>query len=201
MAKTALTAGGAQNNLTPMEVVVPLFGAVKNVGQSLPLVSASNTITATISASVDFPANSTIMLSGLAGTQTATVGDLPVGGADSSSFGDEGAWTDTGTLVLTVASGGLSAGTSYAVSFVVQNSDTARAVAVTVAVSASLDSGGEFDSPVDAVNLVNDPGDLLGVTNGASPLRTVEPTTRPMSGRFPAGVGEQHHHRHHLWIC
>ena len=171
MAKTALTAGGAENNLTPMEVVVPAFEVYK-VGQSMPLVSASNTITVTIQGTVDFPGTSTIMVSGLAGTQTAAVAALVVGGAASSLFGSAGAWSGSGTLILTLASeGGLSAGTPYTLSFTLQNSATAQA-AVTVSVSGSVVSGGVDDSPVAAMNMDPDAGALLGVTNGASPLLT-----------------------------
>ena len=161
------------NGASPLLLVVPAFD-VYDVGQSMPLVSASNTITVTLEGNVDFPATSTITLSGLAGTQTADDAALVVGGADGGLFGSAGDWSDSGTLILTVDSVALSAGTSYTVSFSVQNTATAQG-AVTVSVSASLDSGGVDDSPL-GIDMNPDTGFMLGVTNGASPLLTVVPT-------------------------
>ena len=147
------------NGASPLLLVVPVFD-VNDVGQSFPLVSASNTITVTLSGSVDFPAGSTITLTGLSGTQTANDSALVLGGGGSASFGNAGGWTMTeGTLVLLVDSGGLSAGTNYTLSILLRNGAAAQG-AVTVSVSGVVDSGGADDSPIAAVDMLPDAQDV-----------------------------------------
>ena len=46
--------------------------------------------------------------------------------------------------------------------------------AATVSVSGVVDSGGAFHSPVAAVDMDSDPGEVLGVANGRSPLLAEE---------------------------
>jgi len=147
------------NGASPLLMVVPVFDVI-NVGQSFPLASASNTISVTLSASVDFPATSTITLTGLSGTQTANDVALTLGGGNSAAFGNAGGWIMAGgTLVLIVDSGGLSAGTDYTFSILVHNGDAAQG-AVTVSVSGVVDSGGLDDSPVTSVDMTPDAGNV-----------------------------------------
>jgi hypothetical protein len=166
---------GVDNGKNPLLTVVATLSS-KSIEQSFPLVSASNTITVTITPSVNFVEGSTITLSGLTGTQTEDAGALAVT-SSPIKFESTGGWSKTsGTLVLTVASGGfLSATTDYTVSFVVQNGDDAQAAAVTVAFEANLDPSG-VSYLFASVNLEPATGDLLGVTSGASPMLLVVPT-------------------------
>jgi hypothetical protein len=166
---------GVQKGRSPMLLVTPGFYA-SGVGQTFPLVSASNTITATLAGSVDFPENSTITLTGLTGTQTGDSSLLAVTSFPSNVFeGDAGEWNTTeGTLRLTLAAGGMQTGTEYTVTFAVQNGGDAQPGAI-VAVSATLETGLAIDGPVAAFNLTADLGGLLSVPNGASPLLMVVP--------------------------
>ena len=86
-------------------------------------------------------------------------------------------WSRTnGTLVLTVATGGLSASTSCTISFSLRNNVTDHGAAE-LSVSAAVDSGGGFDSPIVEVVVASDTGDLDGVVGGKAPLRAVKPLT------------------------
>ena len=140
------------------------------VGQSSPLVSSSNTITVNITGSVDIAAGSTITITGLTGTQTVN-GTLAVTSSPADVFtSNEGTWAKSaGTLTLTVASGGLSAGTTCTVSFEVQNGDSAQGNARTVVISGTVEVG-THDSAIGNHTLTSDTGDLMGVTGGAGPL-------------------------------
>jgi hypothetical protein len=97
----------------------------------------------------DVTAASNITISGLTGSQTVS-GALQVSvtvdsGAVSVFESDEGQWTlgesGSGTLVLTVSSGGLTAGTDYVIGFTLRNQANERQTAAEVRVEASVHSG------------------------------------------------------------
>ena len=78
----------------------------KSIQQSTPVSGATNTVTMKLKLDVDLPENSTVTITGLTGSQTATSGSLAVT-STSSRLGRTGVWTQgSGQLVLTAESGG-----------------------------------------------------------------------------------------------
>jgi hypothetical protein len=170
-ADTTAVLYGVTGGESPLKLVEVAFDVASSIGQSVPLVSASNTITVTITVDHLLPSGSTVEITGLTGTQTVN-GTLTVTSSPADVFtSNEGAWTEsTGTLTLTVASGGLIASQGYVLSFEVQNRDAEQLTATTVSVSGDIPSGGDHDSLVESLTLVAATGDLMGVTGGAGPL-------------------------------
>jgi len=85
----------------PLRVFLPFFHT-SLVGQSYPLISASNLLSVTLQANCDVAPESTLTLSGLVETQTASTA-LAVTSAPANAFASgAGVWTQTnGALVLT----------------------------------------------------------------------------------------------------
>lgn len=73
--------------------------------ESVTVQNQLNTFTLTFRPEYSITSNSTITLSGLSGSATATNSSLTIAGAGASLFGSVGNWNNNGTLVLTVASG------------------------------------------------------------------------------------------------
>ena len=73
--------------------------------QSVTVQNQLNTFTLTFRPEYSITSNSTITLSGLSGSATATNSSLTIAGTGASIFGSVGNWNSNGTLVLTVASG------------------------------------------------------------------------------------------------
>ena len=184
-ADTTAVLYGVTGGESPLKLVEVAFDVASSIGQSVPLVSASNTITVTITVDHLLPSGSTVEITGLTGTQTVD-GTLTVTSSPADVFtSNEGTWAEsTGTLTLTVASGGLIASQGYVLSFEVQNRDAEQLTATTVSVSGDIPSGGDHDSLVESLTLVAATGDLMGVTGGAGPLLLV-------AGEFQdGGVGQ-----------
>lgn len=76
-----------------------------SLSESLTVQNQINTFTLTFRPGVSIGAATTITLSGLSGSATATNSSLTIAGAGASLFGSVGNWNNNGTLILTVASG------------------------------------------------------------------------------------------------
>lgn len=76
-----------------------------SLSESLTVQNQVNTFTLTFRPGVSIGAATTITLSGLSGSATATNSSLTIAGAGASLFGSVGNWNNNGTLILTVASG------------------------------------------------------------------------------------------------
>jgi hypothetical protein len=97
------------------------------------------TISVILTANVDFPTGSTVTISGLTGTQTASSGSLAVN--TSGLMGTSGVWTQSlGTLVLTAANGGTAQAAACTVTFVLQHA-AAEYTPPTVSISAAINNG------------------------------------------------------------
>ena len=83
---------GVTGGAGPLLLAMGTF-VVKDIGQSFPFVDGSNTITVSITGSVDIAAGSTITITGLTGTQTVDGtldGDVESGGRVYEQRGDVG---------------------------------------------------------------------------------------------------------------
>ena len=152
---------------------MPTF-TTKSIQQSSPLNGVLNTLTVTLVTDVDLAATSTVTIAGLTGTQTADAASLAIT-STSSLLGTTAGWTkDSGTLVLTVGGTATTAGSDVVVTMVVTNKATAQD-AVSPTVTASIEAGTN-DCTITS-SAMDKPGtDLIGVTGGLDPLKTVVPT-------------------------
>ena len=164
---------GVTGGLDPLKTVVPTF-TTKSIQQSSPLNGVLNTLTITLVTDVDLAATSTVTIAGLTGTQTADAASLAIT-STSSLLGTTAGWTkDSGTLVLTVGGTATTAGSDVVVTMVVTNKATAQD-AVSPTVTASIEAGTN-DCTITS-SAMDKPGtDLIGVTGGLDPLKTVVPT-------------------------
>jgi len=114
---------GVANSAAPLQVFEARF-STKGIGQSLPLTGASNMISVTLLPNCDLPSASRATVTSLTGSLTPNSALEPfnVTSAPALSFEDLAEWNQTsGVVVLTVGSGGLSAGVEYVVSFWLRN--------------------------------------------------------------------------------
>ena len=109
-----------------LEIFLPFF-VTQTIGQTNPLVHASNTLYVTLVPFQDMAAGSNVTATGLTGTQTPDNSSLDV---VSSNFRATGEWTqDAGTMVVFVEAQ-LDKDATYTLSFEVQNSGAAQAAVV-----------------------------------------------------------------------
>jgi len=159
----------------------------RDIGQSNPLASASNTITATITISCDLWTGSTVTISGLDGTQTSNSGAIAIKSSDASGgnegiFGTTADW-DQGAGKLTVTAASPMAGaTAYKVSWVLRNQAAARPSPPDLTAEATMHHQYTFNwwsdntTPVASVAMDVATADLLGVASGSTPLLVVVPS-------------------------
>ena len=142
------------------------------IGQSTPVASANNTLSATLAPYHALAGGDTVTISGLTGSQTPS-GSLALrAGSCGDKLGSQGAWTQgAGQLVLTVGAGGLAAGASCVVGFDLVNPAVAQASpAVSIEADAAVDA---HDVGREAMS--KNGSALYGVSNGADPLTVVVP--------------------------
>ena len=143
------------------------------IGQSTPVASANNTLSATLAPYHALAGGDTVTISGLTGSQTPS-GSLALrAGSCGDKLGSQGAWTQgAGQLVLTVGAGGLAAGASCVVGFDLVNPAVAQASpAVSIEADAAVDA---HDVGREAMS--KNGSALYGVANGTDPLTVVVPT-------------------------
>jgi hypothetical protein len=134
MTKLGTDLYGVTDGADPLVVVVPSF-SLKWIRQSTQVPGATNTLTVSLTANFNLAAGSTVTITGLTGSQTATSSILPVT-STSGLLGTSGEWTrSTGKLVLTAVSWGTASGTACVVTFELTNTDSAQSTP-TVSVSA-----------------------------------------------------------------
>ena len=105
MTKTGMNLHGISSGADPLRIEEQQF-SVLSIGQSTPASHASNTLTATLTTNFHLARGSTVTISGLMGSQTASTAALHIT-STTNVLGQEGAWRqDTGRLVLTVESEG-----------------------------------------------------------------------------------------------
>ena len=167
------SAVGVDLGANPLFIIVPAF-VIKQIGQSTPLASASNTITITFQANCNIAPSSLITFTNLVGSQTASTNALPVLSSPSGAFGLSAAWTSgSGSLVVNVSRFDLLRNTTYTVWFELQNSATSQQ-SPSVSIAASIEAGLN-DSPVHATPMSSSLNNLLGVAKGEAPLRVQSP--------------------------
>jgi len=143
MTKPGTALYGVALGLDPLTVVVPELN-VKSIQQSTPVPCATNTLTVTLAANMNIADGPTVTIIGLTGSQTANTESLAVK-STPTGLKTTGEWTQsTGQLVLTAASGGITSGTAYEVTFQLTNSCSAQS-SPAVSVSATLANGMGFD--------------------------------------------------------
>ena len=115
------------NGADPLRIVKPAFSLLK-MGQSNPFVFASNKITVTMqSVTHTAPAGSTVTLSGLNGSATASSQAMQISCSNEAMVAS-GDWHADGTLEMTVAPGkALVKGSTYVVVFTITNPGTPMA--------------------------------------------------------------------------
>lgn len=92
-----------------------------SLSESNRIQNLDNIFTLTFTSDISLSASSTITLSGLSGSQTASTTSLAISGTDAATFGSVGDWNNNGTLVLTVASGYTLDTASKTISFTLLN--------------------------------------------------------------------------------
>ena len=175
MSTPGTTLYGVLNGSDPLRVVIPSF-RTKSIKQSTPVSGALNILTATLTANYDLAANSTVTISGLTGSQTRNNGTLTVA-STNGLLGSSGAWTQgSGELVLTAASGGMTAATECVVTFALENTASDQA-SPEVSVAAAIEDGsGVSVGSIAQAAMVKPNAALYGVANGANPLTVRVPS-------------------------
>ena len=181
MTKPGTALYGVANGADPLTVVVPSF-STKSIQQSSTSPGANNSITITLMANYDMATGSTVTITGLTGSLTSE-NDISLT-STSDLLGARGAWTrDTGTLVLTAASGGTRAGTACAVTFSLMNPMMAQ-VSPAVSIQASVQLAGGAVMSIGNVAMIKPETSMCGVEDGANPL-TVVVSLSCADGTFP----------------
>ena len=168
MTKPATSITAWANGADPFHVVEPLF-TTKAMAQSTPVWGVANTLTATLVADFQLLSGSTITLSGLRGTTTSSTASMAVT-TSSNLLGSTGVWQNSGSLVLTVASGGLPSSTACVISFEVTNGFGQWAPAIFVTALVKDAAGNSLGSTLEAEMTYPNTA-LWGVHHGANPLR------------------------------
>lgn len=167
---SSTTIRGVASGSLPLLIYVPRIDD-RTVWQSIPLTSASNTLTMTLTPNCDFSAASLITVYGLLNTLSANTASLGVT-STGSVLASVGTWTgSTGSLVMSVVST-MSGGTQYTVSFAIVNPSEEQSTASPMA-SGQVETGA-FDAPIAAQKLIPEVFPVLGVVNGSLPLQVVK---------------------------
>lgn len=156
----------------PLEIFLPVF-VTQTIGQTNPLIHASNTLYATLVPYQDMAAGSNVTITGLTGTQTADNSSILVSSAPSN-FRSTGEWTQSSGTVVVFVDTMLDKDATYIVSFEVQNSATAQD-AVVATISGYVEAEGILDSDIAPSNMANGIQDMINVTNGSHTLYTIVP--------------------------
>jgi hypothetical protein len=182
---------GVTDGGKPMKVVVPSFIA-KSIGQSNPVASGLNNITVTIQTNINLNHSSSLTVSGLNGAPdnpSLALNSVAHSAADLFGGGmTQGTGTmKEGTLTLMVFTcQTVAAGTQYIFSFAITNPSAAQEAAAVSIASTIKDGNRTLGSYLQvAMDLPN--AMLLGVTNGANPIRVVVPAflTRKVGQSYP----------------
>ena len=169
----------SEGDAAPLRVLAPSF-IVRDIGQATPYPTANNTVTITLASSVALAEadGSVVTISGLTGSQTPDSNTLALTDVDSTDsttlFGTTADWDqDTGTLLLSVASGQtLAAGSIYKFSIALVNPDGAQdAPAVTVSASGTVAVPGALMN----ADRVSRPNVLKASRGDAAPLQVNAP--------------------------
>jgi len=174
---------GVLNGSDPLTVVVPHF-RVKSIRQSTTAYGELNAIVVTLLANYDLGVGSTVTVEGLTGSQTPDSQGLSVW-STSDMLGTTGVWTNsTGTLVLSVTSGGFEAGTACEVTFTLTNSFTAQE-SPPVRIQASIKHANSTMGNIGKGAMTKSNGTICGIQQGASPLTIVAAALSCADGTFP----------------
>ena len=168
------SAYGVTQGSSPGVVVVPIF-TTRSIGQSNPLISGLNTISATMQANCDLAALSRLQLSGLSGFQTRSgaIQVSVVSLVSGNAVANTATWNQTnGTIVITTSQG-LQSTDAYTASFQLQNGVVAQ-TAVTVTISALVRVDAYF-VPAPPADMYPPDQSLLGINNGSNPRQTFAP--------------------------
>jgi hypothetical protein len=187
MSKTGTDLMGVTKGSDPLNVAVQNLFAI---GQSTPVAGATNTISVTFLSATTLAVGDTVTISGLAGTQTNNKVDLELDGdgkdrfetTDGSGTHDTGNWKIDGTLTLKVRQA-VSAKTEYIFSFQVKN-PAEEQTEVVVSIEANADNDA---NDIAKVAMTSAGKTLIGVANGADPLKVVVPafTTKAIGQSNP----------------
>jgi len=163
---------GVVNGEHPLTVAVPAW-STKSIAQGTPVPDQNNLLTVTLRANYDLIAGSTVTISGLANTQTATESSLTI--FSSGKFGSVADWNSDGVLKLTVAtSQTVPQGQEAQITFSLRNRNSANSSpTVNIAANIVLSDGGNVDMAMSVMEKAG--GDLYGVANGSHPLKVVVP--------------------------
>ena len=172
---------GVSDGANPLLSAVPAF-TTRSIQQSSTSPGASNSITVTLMANYHLATGSTVTITGLTGSQTSQTEIVVT--STSGLLGTTGAWAqDTGTLVLTAATGGTQAATACAVTFSLTNPSTAQE-SPPVSIQASIQLADGATASISKVAMVKPNASMCGVENGANPL-TVVVSLSCADGTFP----------------
>ena len=167
---------GISGGLAPLKVVVPTFSK-KTIQQSTPIPGARNVITVTLSANYHLADGSLITITGLSGSQTQSSTSFSVTSTakDSSTdrIGNTANWDNAGSLVLTAQNGGIQSA-DFELEFTLENPGNSQS-SPQVRIQASIFGGGSQIGSIAVANMTKVGTAVLGVPDGANPLRVVVP--------------------------
>ena len=159
---------GVVNGSNPLNVIIPAF-SVRSIIQNNPFPSAMNKLVVTLQANCDPGPNSTVYISGLLGSQTAT-GVIPLNltTASKAIFSASAMWIQSAGALTVSISQTLLQGVNYSFAFVLQNNAIAQA-SLPVSISARFVSGAfQTMFPTNAMTVSN--VSLLGISNALNPF-------------------------------
>ena len=185
MRKSGSRLYGVVRGSDPLTVVVPLF-SVKSIRQSTTSFGEVNAITVRLLANYDVGVGSTVTVEGLTGSKTPDSQSLSVS-STSDWLGTRGVWTQsTGTLALSVTSGGFEAGAACEVIFTLTNSFAAQE-SPPVSIQASIKHASSTLGSIAKAAMTKSGGSICGVEQGASPL-TIAAALSCADGTFPGPI-------------
>jgi hypothetical protein len=162
---------GIQNGSSPMLTLLPEF-SIKMIGQSNPLVSASNNITVTIQANCDISFGSIITFQGITGAQWSAISIRNLSFPSYMITSTAELNQSDGSFNLTVTEKLLNTN-SYVFSFEIRNGQSGQSPPE-VAIGAVIESG-NFDSTINFGAMMVPNEERLSVVNGSNPLLLIVP--------------------------
>ena len=173
---------GVARGRDPLTVVLPVW-STKSIQQSTPVPGWANVLNLTLACNYHLAEGSSVTVSGLAHTQTATNGSLPIASSLGGTFESTADWKNMGgTLTLTVAAT-QTFSQRVSITFTLRN-PRGNNSSPTVSVQADIVVGGVRVASVTPAAMDKSGAALYGVPHGQDPLTVVIPSwQRKMIGQ------------------
>ena len=174
MSKASGTVYGVTSSREPLMVVTPEW-TIKSIQQSTPVATKNNIISVSLRSNYNLKSGSTITMTGLTGSQTASSSVLAIiPSPNDGRLPTTGNWNIAGSLILTIQGGGIFTGTTYSLSFNLEN-PAHHQISPPVSILSVVFASGSALTNIGIAPMMKPHGQYKGVFNGSDPLEVLVP--------------------------